>query len=247
LTDSFNKSKSEVLDAVFIYGGILDAYEAVGAELIGENVVEEHVIPKMVYYVKEFLPEIFSTKAQSTKNLSNELYTWLQDFKLKIEKARELESGSIFTMNEIWQLRAAIFGYESVFIDILGEAAIKNYVFKRIADILSSYLPDSFIYEGVQPLTSLDEKLTSYINSIKSKKFVEYANYSIKEDRVIITANRCEFSKIHDSEAYRNANVRFCPWGMIGSAILTSHKGKETTIDSCLFTTKGSKSTIISK
>ncbi len=247
MSGTINDSKNQVLDAVFIYGGILDAYEAVGVELIGENVVEEHVIPKMVYYVKEFLPEVFSTKAESPENLTKELNEWLIEFKQKIEKARELESGSIFTMNEIWQLRAAIFGYESVFIDILGETAIKNYVFKRIADILSSYLPDSFIYEGNQPLTSLEEKLDSYVSSIKSKKFVEYANYKIKDEQVIITANRCEFSKIHDSEAYRNANVRFCPWGMIGSAILTSHRGKETTIDSCLFTTKGSKTTIISK
>ena len=247
MVESTNDCKNEVLDAVFIYGGILDAYEAVGAELIGENVVEEHVIPKMVYYVKEFLPEVFSAKEHSPDKLSKELHEWLLEFKLKIEKARELQSGSIFTMNEIWQLRAAIFGYESVFIDILGEAAIKNYVFKRIADILSSYLPDSFIYEGSQPITSLEDKLDSYVKSIKSKKFVDYANFKIKGEQVIITANRCEFSKIHDSEAYRNANVRFCPWGMIGSAILTSHKGTETTIDSCLFTTKGSKSTIISK
>ncbi|MHA1947155.1 MAG: hypothetical protein ACXAC6_03805 [Candidatus Hodarchaeales archaeon] len=247
MVEDSRDSKKEVLDAVFIYGGILDAYEAVGAELIGENVVEEHVIPKMVYYVKEFLPEIFSAKTHSPDKLSNELNEWLSEFKSKIEKARELGSGSIFTMNEIWQLRAAIFGYESVFIDILGEAAIKNYVFKRIADILSSYLPDSFIYKGDQTLSNLEDKLKAYINNIKSKKFVEYANYRIKDDQVIITANRCEFSKIHDSEAYRNANVRFCPWGMIGSAILTSHQGKETTIDSCLFTTKGSKSTIISK
>ena len=150
-------------------------------------------------------------------------------------------------MEEIWELRAAIFGYESVFIDILGEAAIKNYVFKRIADIISAYLPDSFIYEGDTELTTLDAKLDSYVKTIQKKKFVDFAKYSMKEDTVQITANRCAFSKIHDSEAYRKSNVRFCPWGMIGSAILASHKGKETTIESCLFTTKGSVSKIVSK
>ena len=50
----------ESLEGAFLYMGILDAYEAVGAELIGPNVLEEHVIPRMVYYVREFLPEIFS-------------------------------------------------------------------------------------------------------------------------------------------------------------------------------------------
>jgi len=232
----------DVLDAVLIYSGILDAYEAVGIELIGENVVDEYVIPKMVYYVKEFLPEVFSTRPQAS-----ELKTWLDDFKRKIEEARELETGENFTMNEIWELRAAIFGYESVFIDILGEVAIKNYVFKRIADILSAYLPDSFIFEGETTLSSLEAKLKAYINYIREKKFVQYANYKIVGESVSITANRCAFSKIHDSEAYRNSNVRFCPWGMIGSAIVASHKGKETNIDSCLFTTRGSVSKIQSK
>jgi hypothetical protein len=240
---------TEVLDAVFIYGGILDAYETVGIELIGENVVSDYVLPKMVYYVREFLPEIFSgNKITGDPDLLvKELKDWLDEFKLKIEQARELESGRNFTMEEIWQLRAAIFGYESVFIDILGEAAIKNYVFKRIADILSSYLPVSFIYEDERQLSSLDSKLKAYIKYIKEKRFVGYANYKIQGNQVIVTANRCAFSKIHNSNAYRNANVRFCPWGMIGSAILTGHEGKETTIDSCRFTTKGSISTLISK
>ncbi|MHA1976630.1 MAG: hypothetical protein ACW98F_09735 [Candidatus Hodarchaeales archaeon] len=237
----------KVLDAVFIYGGILDAYEAVGTELIGENVVSDYVIPKMVYYVKEFLPEIFSNKSTDQEQLIEELTDWLTEFRGKIEKAREMGTGRIFTMDEIWELRAAIFGYESVFIDILGEAAIKNYVFKRIADIISAYLPDSFIYEEETVLTTLDAKLNSYVKTIQSKKFVEFAKYRIKDDSVVITANRCAFSKIHDSEAYRKSNVRFCPWGMIGSAIMASHKGRETNIRSCLFTTKGSVSTIISK
>jgi len=237
----------KVLDAVFIYGGILDAYEAVGTELIGENVVSDYVIPKMVYYVKEFLPETFSTRSTDQDELIGELTNWLTEFRGKIEKAREMGTGKNFTMEEIWELRAAIFGYESVFIDILGEAAIKNYVFKRIADIISAYLPDSFIYEGDTTLTTLDAKLNSYISTIQSKKFVEFAKYKVKDESVVITANRCAFSKIHDSEAYRKANVRFCPWGMIGSAILASHRGKETNIESCLFTTKGSVSKIISK
>ena len=51
------------LEAVFLYMGILDAYEAVGTELIGPNVLDEHVLPRMVYYVQEFLPEIFSYSA----------------------------------------------------------------------------------------------------------------------------------------------------------------------------------------
>ncbi len=244
---SVTNKAEKVLDAVFIYGGILDAYEAVGTELIGENVVSDYVIPKMVYYVREFLPEVFSEISTDQDKLISELETWLNEFRGKIERAREIGTGRDFTMEEIWELRAAIFGYESVFIDILGETAIKNYVFKRIADIISAYLPDSFIYEGDTTLTTLDAKLDSFITTIQSKKFVEFAKYKIKDENVIITANRCAFSKIHDSEAYRNANVRFCPWGMIGSAILASHRGKETNIKSCLFTTKGSVSTIISK
>lgn len=234
----------EEIDAVFIYGGILDAYEAVGIELIGPTVLEEHVLPKMVYYVQEFLPEIFSERAKDPETLTADLKAFLDQYRDKIEQAREQGTAhDYFTMNEIWQLRAAIFGYESAFIDILGEAAIKTYMFKRIADILSAYLPDAFVEEKIM----LKEKLDAYVKYIQEKDFVRYANYKISKDLVTITANRCAFSKIHDSEAYRNANVRFCPWGMVGSAILASHLGKETTIDSCFFTTKGSVSKIVSK
>ncbi|MFX1252763.1 MAG: hypothetical protein ACFFCZ_14245 [Promethearchaeota archaeon] len=230
------KAKKEELDALFLYIGILDAYAAVGVELIGSDVLEDHVLPKSVYYVQEFLPEIFSDKAKS-EQLVSELRTFMTDFSQRIDKARERGSAAGFTMTEIWEIRAIIFGYESVFIDILGEAAIKNYVFKRIADILSSYLPGAFVAEE----TSLDKKLEAYVDYIQNKKFVGYAQYRLLEDnRVEITANRCAFAKIHDSDAYRNQNTRFCPWGMIGSAIVTSHEGKETSIDSCLFTTKGS-------
>ena len=244
MSQSLSDFKEDVLDAVFIYGGILDAYEAVGIELIGMNVVDDYVLPKMVYYVREFVPEVFTDKSNDPEKLVQELKSWLENFKEKIDRARDLQSGSIFSMEEIWEIRAAIFGYESVFIDILGEAAIKNYVFTRIADILSAYLPDSFVFEGE---STLEEKLRAYITHIQNKQFVQYANFRVKDNLVTVTANRCAFSKIHDSNAYRNANVRFCPWGMIGSAILASHRGTETKIESCLFTTKGSVSKIVSK
>ncbi|MFW9997243.1 MAG: hypothetical protein ACFFD4_34685 [Candidatus Odinarchaeota archaeon] len=223
------------LEAVFFYMGILDAYEAVGVELIGPDVLEEHVIPRMVYYVKEFLPEIFSEKGD-TEKLGDELKVFLTGFKEKVDRAREEKSAKQFTMEEIWELRAAIFGFESVFIDILGETAIKNYVFKRMADILSAYLPEAFTGENVP----LKDKLEAYIKYIQEKNFVKYARVTVKGDTVTVVANKCEFAEIHDSDAYRNANTRFCPWGMIGSAILASHVGKESSIDSCVFTTKGS-------
>ncbi|MHA2233555.1 MAG: hypothetical protein ACXAB4_13820, partial [Candidatus Hodarchaeales archaeon] len=192
----------------------------------------------------EFLPEIFSERDMDPESLTNELKLFLEQYRQKIHQARESGTAQkFFSMDEIWELRAAIFGYESAFIDILGEVAIKTYVFKRIADILSAYLPDSFIEEKM----SLKEKLEAYVKYIRNKEFVSYANFKISKGLVTITANRCAFSKIHNSDAYRNANVRFCPWGMVGSAILTSHFGTETTIDSCLFTTKGSVNKIASK
>ena len=61
-----------------------------------------------------------------------------------MDEAQEKGNLEGLTMDEIWKLRAAIFGYETVFINILGEAAIKDYVFVRMADILASYLPENF-------------------------------------------------------------------------------------------------------
>ncbi|TFG31321.1 hypothetical protein EU528_06415 [Candidatus Thorarchaeota archaeon] len=230
------------LEAVFLYRGILDAYDAVGTELIGPNVLDEHVLPRMVYFVKEFLPEIFSRRADSNQ-LVEELKTFLAYFHKKVDEAQELGSLEGLTMDEIWKLRAAIFGYESVFINILGEAAIKDYVFVRMADILASYLPENLLDSSV----SLDSKLKSYAKYITEHGFVKYARASADASKISVAANGCAFARIHDSEAYQNLNVRFCPWGMIGSAIVAAHEGKGTILKSSIFTTRGSVSEIETK
>ncbi len=231
---------SSTLDAVFLYMGILDAYEAVGTELIGSGVLEEHVLPRMVYYVHEFLPELSS---DDTEISVSELSMFLTDFRKRVDDAMASGSAEGLTIEEIWKLRAAIFGFESVFIKILGEAAIKNYVFTRMADILSAYLPGDLL----DPNTPLEEKLQGYVNFITEHDFVQYARVQVKGNRITFATNKCAFSQIHDSEAYQNLNVRFCPWGMIGSAIIAGHKGQETILESSVFTTQGSVSNINTK
>lgn len=236
-------SDKEELEAVFLYMGILDAYEAVGTELIGPNILEERVLPRMGFYVREFLPELYAVRKVGSGDSISDLKAFVLGLGDKVKGARQRKSAQSFTMEEIWKLRAAIFGYESVFIDMLGEAAIKTYVFKRIADILSAYLPQSF----TEPDVTLQEKLDAYTSYIRDRSFVGYAQATVRGNRIEVIANRCAFSRIHNSNAYRNAYTRFCPWGMIGSAILTSHEGKETSIDSCVFTTSGSISQISAK
>ncbi len=240
--DIFADSGAGALDAVFFYMGILDAYEAVGTELIGPNVLDEHVLPRMVYYVKEFLPEIFSDRSDSTE-LVSELRVFLQDFKERVTNAREKGTAEGLIKEDIWKLRAAIFGYESVFIQILGDAAIKNYVFIRISDILSAYLPAAF----TDPTMSLLEKVQAYARYLKEHGFVGYARAVVTKDGIKMAANKCEYARIHDSEAYRDLNVRFCPWGMIASAIVAAHEGKEANLESSVFTTKGSVSEVKTK
>jgi hypothetical protein len=193
----------------------------------------------MVYFVQEFLPEIFSRRANSNQ-LVEELKIFLSYFHKKVDEAEEKGSLEGLTMDEIWKLRAAIFGYESVFINILGEAAIKDYVFVRMADILASYLPENLLDSGI----SLDDKLRNYANYISEHGFVKYARATAKESEISVATNGCAFARIHDSEAYQNLNVRFCPWGMIGSAIVAAHEGKGTVLKSSLFTTRGSVSEI---
>ncbi|MHA1934268.1 MAG: hypothetical protein ACW97A_03210 [Candidatus Thorarchaeota archaeon] len=236
-----SSSKAE-LDAVFLYMGILDAYEAVGTELIGTNVLAEHVLPRMVYYVREFLPEVFSDRGDSDA-LVTELSEFLEAFRGKIDQAREQASAQDFTMEEIWKLRAAIFGYESVFIKILGDAAIRNYVLVRISDILAAYLPEDLL----DPKLELKEKLEAYAKYLKDRKFVRYAHVRFDKNGIRIATNWCAFSRIHDSEAYRNLDVRFCPWGMIGSSIVAAHESREALLDSSQFTTRGTISKIITK
>ncbi len=238
MTTASTKDSSK-LDAVFLYMGILDSYEAVGTELIGANVLDEHVLPRMVYYVKEFLPGIFSNRTDS-ESLTAELKSFLVDFSSRVHSAQSNRSGEQFTMEEIWKLRAAIFGYESVFIDILGDAAIRDYVFVRMSDILASYLPNSL----TDPSIPLQDKLQAYVEYIRRNGFVEYARVKIGKKEIVVAANKCEFAQIHDSEAYTNLNVRFCPWGMIASAIIAGHEGRETLLKSSTFTTRGSVSEI---
>lgn len=236
------ESNQPQLEAVFLYRGILDAYDAVGTELIGPNVLDEHVLPRMVYFVKEFLPEIFSRNADSNQ-LVGELKSFLVYFHKKVDEAQEKGSLEGLTMDEIWKLRAAIFGYETVFINILGEAAIKDYVFVRMADILASYLPENLL----DPSVSLDNKLKGYANYITEHSFVKYARASARMSKISIAANGCAFARIHGSEAYQDLNVRFCPWGMIGSAIVAAHEGKSAVLKSSVFTTRGSVSEIETK
>lgn len=231
--------EQQQLEAVFLYRGILDAYDAVGTELIGPNVLDEHVLPRMVYFVKEFLPEIFSQRADSDQ-LVEELKTFLTYFHKKVDQAQDTGSLEGLTMDEIWQLRAAIFGYETVFINMLGEAAIKDYVFVRMADILASYLPEKLL----DPSVSLEDKLKGYAKYITEHGFVKYARASAEDTKFSVAANGCAFARIHDSEAYQDLNVRFCPWGMIGSAIVAAHEGKGTALKSSIFTTRGSVSNI---
>ncbi|MFW9803759.1 MAG: hypothetical protein ACFFFC_13950 [Candidatus Thorarchaeota archaeon] len=240
--DLFMGKGAGALDAVFLYMGILDSYEAVGTELIGPNVLEEHVLPRMVYYVREFLPEIFSERSNANE-LVSELDRFLKDFKRKVDDARAQGSAHQLIMEDIWKLRAAIFGYESVFIKILGESAIKNYMFTRVADILSAYLP----MELMDPNIPLQEKLQSYARFLKEHGFVKYARVSLGKDGITVATNKCEFSRIHDSDAYRSLHVRFCPWGMIASAIVAAHEGRETNLESSTFTISGSVSKIVSK
>ncbi len=234
--------ESSQLEAVFLYMGILDAYEAVGVELIGPDVLENHVLPRMIYYVTEFLPEVFSERA-NTDELTRELEEFIADFRERVDRARESGSAKGLSIEDIWKLRAAIFGFESVFINILGKAAIKDYVFIRIADILSAYLPDNLL----DPNISLENKLRDYAKFLTEHEFVKFARVESKDDKIVVATNNCAFSQIHNSEAYTNLNVRFCPWGMIGSAIVAAHEGKEALLESSLFTTRGSVSTISKK
>ncbi|MFW9770366.1 MAG: hypothetical protein ACFFF9_14875 [Candidatus Thorarchaeota archaeon] len=239
---SQSSKDDQQLEAVFLYRGILDAYDAVGTELIGPKVLDEHVLPRMVYYVREFLPEVFSYRADSSQ-LVSELKTFISEFHEKVDEAQAKGTTEDLTIEEIWKLRAAIFGYESVFINILGEAAIKDYVFVRMADILAAYLPEQLL----DPSVSLDDKLHAYAKYISDHKFVKYARVTTDGNKVTVAANYCAFSRIHDSEAYQNLNVRFCPWGMIGSSIVAAHEGKGALLKSSLFTTSGSVSEIETK
>ena len=73
---------------------------------------------------------------------------------------------------------------------------------------------------------------------------MKFARAKVETDKITVATNGCAFSRIHDSDAYQNLNVRFCPWGMIGSAIIAAHEGRGTTLKSSLFTTRGSVSEI---
>lgn len=217
------------LDAVYFYYGILEAYEIVGEELIGVDVLEEHAVPRMVYYVNNFLPKDY--RGSSDGEMKSQLTSFLSNLKMKVTNQEKFS----ITLQEVWQLRAAIFGYESAFLEILGENVIKNYVLKRIPEILAVYLPEVFSAEN----KSLDEKLQGFANFLKSQKFVKYANFSSKNGKVKFNVNHCAFANIHDSEAYREKKIRFCPWGMMVLAIVNEHEQKEFPISSSIFATRG--------
>ncbi len=229
----------EELAAVFLYMGILEAYESVGKELIGPDMFDRHVLPKMVHYVREFLPEVFSSLSGEA-DLTKQLKEFIDEFKVRVEDAYRQGTTRDLTTEEVWKLRAAIFGYESAFIEVLGDAAIKDYVFTRMADILVAYLPEQLL----DPDVPLDQKLRGLAEYLRRRGFVTYSRVKVRQDEVTVAVNGCAFSEIHDSEAYRNLEVRFCPWGMIGAAIVAAHRQRAASPDKSTFTTRGSVTTI---
>lgn len=235
-------SENSPIEAVFLYYGILEAYEDVGKELIGDDVVEKYVVKKMGHYLTQFIPdfELPNTEGELEQNLLD----FLKETKEKLKIATQNLDKVVFTNENVWELRAAIFGFETVFIEILGEHVIRDYVFARIAEILTSSLPGSFVKSG-----SLEEKLSEYTNYLEQHKLVKHAGFELtgkdKLQSVKIKVNKCIFAQIHDSEAYQNAEIRFCPWGMIGSAIVNMDQKKGTNIKTCQFVTRGTISTII--
>lgn len=220
--------KSSHLDAVYFYYGILEAYEIVGEELIGSNVLQEQVIPRMLYYVRNFLP---SKSSRDDDELAIELMSFMKNLKDRVSDPDHHD----ITLIEIWRLRAAIFGYESAFIEILGDSVIKKYVLKRIPEILTVFLPEVFTDEK----RSLEEKLQYYTNYLIENKFAKFATFSIKNDEVTFNVNKCTFADIHDSDAYLEKKTRFCPWGMMMLAIVNAHKDREFPIESSTFVTRG--------
>lgn len=221
---------SSAINAVYLYYGILEGYEVVGQELLGDDVVQNHVVPRMKYYVDNFLPFLF--QEETDKEIESSLVSFLDELKEKVSNNQTED----ITLNDIWELRAAIFGYESAFIELLGENVIKNYVLGRVSDILTIYLPDIFTSDQM----TLSEKLQSFASYLKSKEYVKYANFSISGNKKVrFNVNQCEFSRIHDSEAYKQGKVRFCPWGMIVQAIVNSHELDQFPLKGSIFTTRG--------
>ncbi len=214
-----------------IYLARARAREAKGEELIGTDAITEQIIPRMVYYVRNFLPQIMEGKDDS--EIVSQLTDFLKDMKMRMDSPSLLDE---ITIGDIWEVRAAIFGYENVFLEVLGVDVIENYVFPRIAEILTLYLPGSFKSESM----SLKEKLSEFAEYLKSHNFVRNANYSMKGTGVEFRANYCQFSAIHGSKAYLDGKTRFCPWGMIANSIAAAHFKQTSQIVNCDFTSKGS-------
>ncbi|MCY3412436.1 MAG: hypothetical protein INQ03_12435 [Candidatus Heimdallarchaeota archaeon] len=217
------------LDAVYFYYGILESYEVVGQELIGESVLEDHVVPRMTYYVKNFLPKLYN------KISENEIKTDVISFLTQLKDRIEVHDTNKIPKQDIWLLRAAIFGYESSFLEILGENVIKQYVLKRIPEILAVYLPEVFTGRD----KSLEEKLQQFAEYIKIQNFAKITNFELNNGKIIFSVNKCAFADIHSSDAYLEKKTRFCPWGMMVLAIVNDHQEKEFPIQGTTFVTRG--------
>ncbi len=214
-------------EAVQLYYAIFEAYLDVGTELIGENVIEEQIVPRMKYYIDAFLPEMGLTTDEAT--------LFLLDFKDFLEKAIFDDTETI-TYEDVWKLRAIIFGFENAFLEILGEGAVKKYVLSKIGDYLVSYLPEIFASQGL----SLQEKLDVYLDFLKKNKFIKAGKVKEKQGQIQFSSNHCIFAAIHDSVAYRDGKTRFCPWGMIATAIAFNHFQINTSRLETTFTYRGS-------
>lgn len=225
------KAQAVQKNAIYLYMGILESYEAIAEELMGHEAIEEQILPRMVFYVKNFLPEFSGQKSDA--ELIENLGIFLAKMKKQILELKDLDN---ITMSDIWEVRAAIFGYENVFLEVLGVEVIENYVFQRMADILVLYLPESFKSSKF----SLDEKLDAFSKYLRDNGFVKSSGYSLKKNKIEFRANYCAFSAIHHSRAYMDGKTRFCPWGMIANSILVAHIQQAAESIQVAFTTRGS-------
>lgn len=198
-------------EAIQLYYAIFEAYLDVGVELLGESVLEDQIVPRMKFYLESFVPEA---------DLSDDdLVEFVNTFKENVEEA--IFEGTVrLTFEDAWKLRAIIFGFENAFLEILGENAVRKYVFPKVAEYLIPYLPDIL----TKPNVDLKNKLRQFLDYLKTHKFIRAGKIKLKKDGFQFSANHCIFAGIHDSPAYKDGKTRFCPWGMIATAIAAHHQ-----------------------
>lgn len=141
-------------------------------------------------------------------------------------------------------LHAAIFGYETALVDLIGPRGYRTHVFPEILKVMNTLKEDSNLVKDVFGAKSSVEAMEKWIQVMEKAKILEGGCIKkVSDDEVTIDIGKCSMSHpIHEVIGQKKG---ICPLALIvASASSIVDKEREPVISYSNFTPTGTTTTI---